>query len=658
MQASRIVPLDAKEAATILLSVLHLRAFVRRRFWRSFKVPFTNVFLQAHLLAVIMPSRKPRAATLKTLPRHQMDFAEQLKSQLDIVDVVRQYVSLKRQGSGRRWKGLCPFHSEKTPSFNVDGGHQYYKCFGCDNGGDVFSFVQQMESLTFPETLRLLAERYGHAMPERQRTGDAEAERFAALLEIHEAAAQIFQDNLRASNGAETRQYLESRNVRAEAVSEFRLGLADASGQQLVQRLRKFGEALLLESGLVVKAQDSDRLYDRFRQRLMFPIHNDAGKLIAFGGRALRPDDKAKYLNSPETRLYKKSVVLYNMHRAKISARKKDRLILVEGYMDAIGVYSSGVQEVVALCGTALSPVQIRMMKQQTSYQTGRGYVVLNLDSDAAGTGSTGKHITPLLAEGLRVKVLEIPDQLDPDEYIQLKGSEEYGKRLDLAPSYFHWLTDYARGKFDSKTAEGRVDAFKLILPAIELVHDRIERAAIATEVAEQLGIDRDVIRQSLRPKHANQPPPKTLETSSAVPPNEKILLACMLSSADARAVIRHFLAGFEALNMLEFKPLFDAVLAAETPETPFSLPAALAMLDSRLQRILSEIGFSESGVAEEYASQQAIDCLKLLELKFLTSRGDELKKQIRKLEAEGKLDEAFILANQLDALRRASSTR
>ncbi len=587
-----------------------------------------------------------------------MDFAEHLKSQLDIVDVVRQYVSLKRQGAGQRWKGLCPFHSEKTPSFNVDGGHQYYKCFGCDNGGDVFSFVQQMESLTFPETLRLLAERYGHPMPERQRTGDAEAERFAALLEIHEAAAQIFQDNLRASTGAETRQYLASRNVSLESTSEFRLGLADASGQQLVQRLKKFGDSLLLESGLIAKAQDGDRLYDRFRHRLMFPIHNDAGKLIAFGGRALRPEDKVKYLNSPETRLYKKSAVLYNMHRAKIAARKNDRLILVEGYMDAIGVYASGVQEVVALCGTALSSVQIRMMKQQTSYQTGRGHIVLNLDSDAAGAGSTGKHITPLLAEGLRVKVLEIPDQLDPDEYIQQNGPDEYSKQLDQAPSYFHWLTDYARSKFDSRTAEGRVDAFKLILPAIELVHDRIERAAIANEVAEQLGIDHDVVRQSLRPRQSNQHPPKPPETSSAVPPNERLLLACMLSSRDARAVIRHFLNGFDAEGILEFKPIFDAVLAAETPESPFSLPAAMSLLDNRLQRMLSEISFAESGVAEEYASQQAIDCLKLLEMKFLTRRGDELKKQIRKLESDGKLDEALYLINQLDGLKRASGTR
>ena len=182
-----------------------------------------------------------------------MNFAEQLKNQLNIVEVVGQYVRLKQQGSGQRWVGLCPFHSEKTPSFGVHSGHQYYKCFGCDAAGDVLKFVQQMESLTFPETLRTLAERYSIPMPERQRADDPETQRNAALLEIHEAAAAIFQDNLRGPSGAEARTYLASRNVTPDAIREFRLGLSDASGQQLVQKLKRFGEALLVDSGLIAR---------------------------------------------------------------------------------------------------------------------------------------------------------------------------------------------------------------------------------------------------------------------------------------------------------------------------------------------------------------------------------------------------------------------
>jgi DNA primase len=584
-----------------------------------------------------------------------MNFAEQLKNQLNIVDVVQQYVPLKRQGSGQRWVGLCPFHSEKTPSFGVHSGHQYYKCFGCDAGGDVLNFIQQIESLTFAETLRLLSERYSIPMPERQRHDDPEAQRYATLLEIHEAAAALFQDNLRGPSGAEARAYLESRGVSPDMAREFRLGLADSSGQQLAQRLKSFGQNLLLDSGLVAQRQDTSGVYDRFRGRMMFPIHNGSGKIIAFGGRTLLPDDKIKYLNSPETKLYTKSSVLYNLHRAKIAARKNDRIIIVEGYMDAIGIYSAGVQEVVALCGTALGPNQIRMMKQEISYQSGRGHVVLNFDSDSAGNRSTEKYIPPLLASGLRVKVLNIPGDLDPDEYIQEKGAAAYHQLLENAPSYFHWLADYARTKFDMRTAEGRVDAFKFILPSVEHVHDRIERSAIATEVAERLGVDRDMVRQVLRPKASSQSPARNRDFATAVPVNERLLIACMLASAEARSVIRHFFAEAETLELLEFKTLFEPILSADTLDASFSLAAVVPNLEPRLQRILSEIGFSESGVTEERALEQALDCLKRLESKSFQRKCEHLKKLVREADARGDLNEAFRLTEKLDELIRTS---
>lgn len=584
-----------------------------------------------------------------------MNFAEHLKNQLNIVDVIGQYVRLKRQGSGQRWVGLCPFHSEKTPSFGVHGGYQYYKCFGCDAAGDVFKFVQQMESLTFPETLRLLAERYGYEMPERQRSDDPEMQRLAALFEIHEAAAAIFQENLRGPGGSEARAYLETRGVSADAVREFRLGLADASGQQLVQRLKKFGEALLVDSGLVARRQEGNGIFDRFRGRLMFPVHNGSGKLIAFGGRALRPDEKAKYLNSPETKLYTKSSILFNMHRAKISARKNGRIILVEGYMDAIGVYSAGVEEVAAICGTSLGSNQIRALKQEIAYQSGTGYVILNLDSDAAGARSTEKYITPLLAQGLRVRVLDIPGGLDPDEYIQANGPAAYRKLLDQAPSYFHWLAESARSKFDLRSAEGRVDAFKFLLPAVEQVHDRMERAAIARELAEQLGLEREIVQQAMRPKSSLQPAQRPRDPSSAVPPNEKLLLTCMLGNADARSVVRHYLAQSNDVDTLQLRAIFEAILAAEAQGVAFSLANVLVNLDEHSQRILTAIGFAESGLTEEDAAEQALECLKLLEAKSLQAKSEALKKRIKDLEAHGNFEEAMQLMNQLDGIGRAS---
>ena len=583
-----------------------------------------------------------------------MNFAEQLKNQLNIVEVVGQYVHLKRQGGGQRWVGLCPFHPEKTPSFGVHAGHQYFKCFGCDAGGDVLNFVQQIESLTFPETLRLLAERYGIPIPERQRRDDPEAQRYAALLEIHDAAARVFEQNLNGPEGAQARRYLESRGVDANAVREFRLGLSDASGQQLVQKLKQFEEALQVDSGLIAKRQDGSGLYDRFRARLMFPIQNESGKVIAFGGRALRAGDEPKYLNSPETKLYAKSTVLYNLHRAKAVARKKDRLILVEGYMDAIGVYSAGIQEVVALCGTKLGPHQIRAIKYQVTHQQpGNGQVILNFDSDAPGMQSTEKYIATLLAEGLRVKVLEIPEKLDPDEYIQANGAEAYGKLLNDAPSYFQWLTNYARTKFDVRTAEGRVDAFRFILPAVEQVRDRVERATIASEIAEQLNVDREIVHQAIRPKNGAQALERRRQVSSAVPPNEKLLIACLLASAGARTVIRERLNGSKLIEVLELKPIFEVILAADC--TSFSLQNAIAGLESSHARILTEISFAELGISEEYAAEQALDCLKLLESKSVQTKCEDLKRQIRELEIQGNLEGALSLMNELDTAKHSS---
>ncbi len=583
-----------------------------------------------------------------------MTFAEHLKSQLDIVDVVGQYVRLKRQGGGSRFVGLCPFHSERTPSFGVHSALQYYKCFGCDAAGDVFKFVQQIESLTFPEALKLLAERYGIPMPERQRSDDPEAQRRAALFEMHEIAAEVFQSNLRGAAGAAARSYLESRGVSRAAMDEFRLGLSEASGQQLVHRLQKFGPALLEESGLAIKRQEGG-FYDRFRARLMFPIHNESGKLIAFGGRALRANDEPKYLNSPETKIYKKSTILYNLHRAKIDARKNDRIILVEGYMDVIGVYSAGIHEVVASSGTALGVEQIRSIKRQVSMQqASAGQIILNFDPDPAGARSTEKYISLLLAEGLRVRVLEIPEGLDPDEYIQQAAADGYRKLLETAVSYFHWLADRARSKFDMRTAEGRIDAFKFMEPAIQQVSNRLERAAIAGEMAEYLNVDRDVIGRMFRQNPIPNPAAKSKEFASAVPPNEKLLIWCLLASPDARAVIRQYLSNANLLDLLDLRSIFEAVVHLDD-DVPFTLEVLAAALEPRLQRILSEISFSDCGIREEDAAEQALHCLKALESKAKSAKYEALRRQIRELERSGNFQEALRLADELDSLRTRS---
>jgi DNA primase len=580
-----------------------------------------------------------------------MDFAEQLKAQLNIVDVIQQYVPLKRQGSGQRYVGLCPFHSENTASFNVNGALGFYKCFGCEAKGDVFKFIQERENLTFPETLKLLAERYGIPMPERQRPDDAESQKRTALFEMQEIAATTFQDNFRGSAGADVRKYVEGRNLSKESMDEFRIGLADASGQQLVKKLQKFGPSLMEESGLVGKRDDGS-FYDYFRARLMFPIHNEAGKVIGFGGRALRPDEKAKYLNSPTKGLYNKSAVLYNLHRAKTEARENSRMVLVEGYMDVIGVYAAGIKEVVAASGTAFHAEQVRMVKRQVAQSGNAGQVILNFDSDKAGAESTEKRIVSFLAEGMRVYVLEIPGELDPDEYIQQNGADAYRKLLDHSPRYFHWLADRVRNKFDVSTVEGRVDAFKFLWPTIQQVSDRIERSAIADEVAGYLNLDRDTIRQQFKKTpRAEAAQPRAL--SSAVAPNEKLLLTCLLASADARTAIRHYVNGADSLKGLELRPIFAAIVAFNEEARRFSLEDIVNQLEPHFQRILTEIGFGELPVSEEGAAGQAIDCLRALEAKLIDAQMEALRRRVQELERAGDFSGAMHVAEELNALKR-----
>ncbi len=584
-----------------------------------------------------------------------MTFAEQLKSQLNIVEVVGQYVRLKRQGGGARYVGLCPFHSEKTPSFGVLSTLQIYKCFGCGVGGDVFSFVMEREGLTFPETLKFLAERNGIPFPERERSNDPEAQKRAALFEMHEIAAEVFQSNLRGSSGSEARSYLESRGVSRASMDEFRLGLSDSAGHQMVQRLQKFGPALLEESGLVAKRDNGNGFYDRFRGRLMFPIHNESGKLIAFGGRALRTGDEPKYLNSPETKIYKKSTVLYNLHRAKVDARKNDRMILVEGYMDVIGVYSAGIHEVVASSGTSLGSEQVRAMKRQVAQQqASTGQIILNFDSDAAGARSTEKYIAPLLAEGLRVKVLDIPGGLDADEYIQANGADAYRQLAERACTYFHWLADRTREKFDMRTAEGRVDAFNQLSPVLQQVSDRIERAAIITEMADYLKVERELVGSKLGQQPRAQTGQKPRAPVSSIPPNEKLLLTCLLCSAEARAAIQQYLRRTDILALLELKSIFAAALRLEEEGVTFCAEALGTQLEPRMQRILSELSFADGGIGEEDAVQQALHCLRALEAKSANVKCDGLRHRIQELEEAGNLEEALRLADELNRVRHA----
>jgi DNA primase len=577
-----------------------------------------------------------------------MDFAEQVKSSVDIVKVIEEYVRLKKAGGSPRYTGLCPFHSEKRPSFSVHSTLQIYKCFSCGASGDLFKFVMEIERISFFEALKLVAERNGMAMPKREYS-DPDAKLRGALMEMHETAARAFQNNLNGPAGAQARQYLASRNVTPEQIAEFGLGLSDASGNQLVRQFEsRFPAEQLEQSGLVAKRQEAAGYYDRFRGRLMFPIHNELGKVIGFGGRALRPGEEPKYLNSPETALYRKSYVVYNLHRAKDAIRTSGYSVLVEGYMDVIGVYSAGVHNVVASCGTSLTNTQVRAIKRHSER------IVVNFDPDNAGANATEKYIKMLLDEGLRVRVLELGGDLDPDEFVKASGAEVYRQRLEKAPVYYHWLADRARQKFDFSTVEGRMDAFKSLTPHIQSIADRLERFAVANDVADYLGIDEKLVRDHFSKGSAER---TEAPRRHVMPPTERLLLHSLLASEAARAQAIPELSGLDAVDRFVSRNVFQALFAMHSDGGVFRFSDLEGRLSQADQDLLSSAVFADEILEEEKAAEQAIACLRSLKSQDPRSEAAALRARIKTAERQGDLQEAMRLAQELDRKSRAAST-
>ncbi len=482
------------------------------------------------------------------------DFAHQVKSATDIVRVVGDYVRLKKS-SGSRYMGLCPFHQEKTPSFSVNANLQFYYCFGCGATGDVFKFVMETDKITFPEAVKQLAERAGIPIP-RQRgpEADADARRRAALLEMHEIAGTFFQQQLNAAEGRHARVYLQRRGVADAMVAEFRLGYAPTGGNALLRLLEQRGYAAdLLEASGLVARRDSGGFYDRFRGRLMFPIMNEAGKVIAFGGRALSDEDQPKYLNSAESPIYHKSRVLFNFHRAREAMRRDGRVVLVEGYMDAIAVFSAGVPNVVASCGTSLTLLHVKALTPMVKT------VVVNYDPDTAGSAATERSLSTLLEEALDARVLALPEGQDPDEFIKVRGAEAYREALAAAPSFFSFLAARARKRFDVSIAAGRTEAARFLLPYVNKLPDALQRAELAKDLADELGLDRQLVGRELASAAAERRTwkPATPVKASTV---EKELLRFVLADAEGRASILNALGDDDLWATWVTRPIFAAL--------------------------------------------------------------------------------------------------
>jgi DNA primase len=411
-------------------------------------------------------------------------FSDTVRDSADITRVVSDYVALK--GSGNSLKGLCPFHTEKTPSFTVHRDKQFFFCHGCKVGGDVFKFVMLADRVTFPESVRIVAEKTGIPIPAQIGIVDEKADQRRELLELHEKAAAYFRKMISSDEAGPAREVLQKRQINPEFAERFGLGYAPQAG--LLDHLSP-GDPV--SSGLFVK-NDRGEIYDRFRRRLMFPIWNERGKVIAFGGRALG-DVQPKYLNSAESPLYTKSYVLYGLHLARNSAQKAGRMVVVEGYFDCLSLHQAGIENVVASCGTSLTTHQVALAGRYVSE------VVMNYDPDAAGQTAMRKSIELLLTKNLRVRILKLPQGLDPDDFVRKEGGEIYSRLLQTAPYFWQYLLTEAGRNFDLDDPAMKGAAVRDVLEFVAKIQDAVERLEVAKAVAAAFKVPEPLVLERLK---------------------------------------------------------------------------------------------------------------------------------------------------------------
>ena len=577
-------------------------------------------------------------------------FAQTVKQQADIVRLLGDYLKLRK--SGANWSALCPFHKEKSGSFYVYPGTGSYYCFGCHEHGDVFSFVMKMESVSFPEAVRSVATKMGIALPKREWSSPEEARDAGLrrqLLDVHEAATQYFQQSLQSPEAARAREYISGRGLTPEMVKTFRIGFAPESFNDMRDRLMKFfPEEALRASGLFSwKEQENEEgqtqagtMYARFRKRVTFPICNDAGKPIAFTARALDTNDPkagAKYINSPETPLYTKGHVLFNLDKAKPGIKETDSVILVEGQMDCIAVFAAGIGNVVATSGTAFTEHQVRLLSRFTKR------VVLSFDGDEPGLNAAEKTLGPLVEEGFEVRVVALPEGLDPDAFLKAQGVAEFAKALRGAVPATDFLIERARVQFGVRTPEARVKALNYLLPHIRRIPSPIVRSQVAENAAQKLGIESSLVRQELKQAAEHRLESVRAAQPQAVTEVERILLcALVLPEADSARMLAAEKLGAHPqwFEDLPTASVIEALVNAPAPENPYAAApdeASRALLASALH-VSSEV----NGPEHESSPLQVASALETLHERYLERRGRELRAQMS--EAQRRSDQPMLL--------------
>jgi DNA primase len=572
------------------------------------------------------------------------DFAQTVKQQADIVKIVEGYIRLRKAGA-QNYSGLCPFHKEKTPSFSVHAVRQFFHCFGCGASGDVFTFVGKIENVGFPEAVRIVAQKCGIPLPKREFSSPeeaAEARLRGKLLDLHEAAAVWFEEQLRSPEGAVGREYLAGRGMTEDGIKKFRIGYAPDSFHALRDRLSKMAdEATLRASGLFAWKEQGDGgqgpLYDRFRKRVTFPICNESGRVIAFTARTIESGDKAgaKYINSPETPLYTKGQVLFNLDKAKTAMRQLEFALLVEGQMDCISLFLAGIQNVIATSGTAFTEHQAAMLHRHTTN------LMVNFDPDTAGANAAEKSIALLTEEGFTIKIVTLEGGLDPDRYVRERGVDAYKAALRTARRQSDYLIERARIAFPGASAEQKVKAMNFLLPHIRRVPEKLAREQFAADASQKLGIDSSVLREELR-QAALKRRERVEERVTALTEVERVLVRALAIIDPEDEAARRLAAEAVANQPERFEHLgvFPALkaLAVRAAQDPMEV-----VEDSGQRALVAEALLGERPPAES----EVASALQGLEERTAENRQRSLRTLIAEAERRGDFAELAALTQQ-----------
>ena len=572
-----------------------------------------------------------------------MEIVEQVRQAANIVEIAAQYTALRARG--RKHVGLCPFHSEKSPSFTVDADKQLYHCFGCGVGGDVFSLVMEKENLSFPEALKFLAERYHVPLPDQRRLSPQALKLEEQVLNLNERTLAFFQKNLQSTaEGRKAQDYLKKRALREETIQDFKIGYALNSWDSLSSFLRAQGASaeLLEKAGLALPGKRKGEVYDRFRGRVIFPIFTLTGKIVGFGGRTLF-DVEPKYLNSPDTPLYTKGHLLYGLDASKDAVRQAGEVILVEGYTDYLALFQAGIKNVVASLGTALTPSQLGLAARFAPR------IVINYDGDAAGRTAAFRALPLCFEKGLETRVLVLPEDLDPDGYIKKYGVDAYRIAKDKAGTGIRFLLDQATRGQRLAVPEVKARVLQGLMPILENIPDAVIRSEYLRDAAETLGIDENVLRRISQPR----PSAPADDPGGEFNPAERRLLQILFENPSLRAPLLEEL-GEADTKGLNSEPVFRIIRGLFRKEKDLIFQDLQREIGPALSRRLSQALLAKGRPA---TIEEARDCVCALKAQARECELRELQARIARQDKEGGAM-SVLLKEKQDLLRQILALR